>query len=229
MMETYLPIVVKLLTAFAGLWISARILGKREIAQLSPFDFISSMVLSELVGNTIYDEHANIGMLLFALAVWVSLSYLFEKLMNHNKPLRKKLEGQPELLIMDGKIDMDALERNHIDFDELRAMLRQKDVFSVSEVAYAVYETNGSLSLLKHPKEEALKRSDLKLASGEQARLPAAVIEKGKVQTEVLDKLGYDENWLRERLHAAGITDTAAIMYAECTEEGTLKLISSKK
>jgi uncharacterized membrane protein YcaP (DUF421 family) len=153
-MEAYVQILVKLLIAFAGLWCLTRLLGKREISQLSPFDFISSMVLGELVGNTIYDEKATVGMLVFALAIWAILSYLFERIMEFGKPFRRSLEGKPELLIINGDIDKAALKRNKIALDDLKMMLRQRDVFSLSDVEYAVYETNGALSILKKSANE---------------------------------------------------------------------------
>jgi Predicted membrane protein len=171
-MQDYAEIATKLAIAFAGLWAMTRLLGKREIAQLTPFDFVSSLVLGDLVGNTIYDEQASFWKLLFALAFWTALSYAFEKVMEFGKPFRRRLEGRPELLIVDGEIDLAAMKRNSMELEELRMMLRQKDVFSVSEVAYAIYETNGSLSVLRKSAYEEVSRSDLHLDSpkGREAR-----------------------------------------------------------
>ncbi|THF76404.1 DUF421 domain-containing protein [Cohnella fermenti] len=148
-MQDYAEIATKLALAFAGLWTLTRLLGKREIGQLTPFDFVSSLVLGDLVGDTIYDKETSCWKMLFALAVWAALSYAFEKIMKLSKPLRRKLEGGAELMIVDGKIDEAAMKRNNMELEELKMMLRQKDVFSVGEVALAVYETNGSLSVLR--------------------------------------------------------------------------------
>lgn len=88
-------------------------------------------------------------MLIFTLTVWTLLSVTFEKITLHFPRLRKPLEGEPEILIRDGKLDLARLRKNNLDLEQLQMMLRAKDTFSVSEVAYAIYETNGSLSILK--------------------------------------------------------------------------------
>ena len=76
----YTMITVKLVTAFFGLWLMTKLLGKKEISQLTPFDFISSLMLSELVGNTIYDRGVHFMMLIYALVLWMVLSLALEKI-----------------------------------------------------------------------------------------------------------------------------------------------------
>lgn len=223
-MEAYVGIAIKLAAAFAGLWAMTRLLGKREIAQLSPFDFVSAMVLGDLVGNTIYEEQVSLGMLLFALALWTGLSYGFDKLMEFGKPIRKRLEGEPELLISDGKVNREAMRRNSMEFEELRMMLRQRDVFSLDEVAYAVFEPNGSLSVLKKPSYEEVRRNDLKLPSSP-ARLPRSLVEDGQVKQAGLAAIGRDESWLRRELDKLGFSDIREVAYAEWTPEGEVKAL----
>ncbi|MCM3782572.1 DUF421 domain-containing protein [Neobacillus mesonae] len=223
-LEQLLPILVKLAAAFAGLWAATRILGKRQISQLSPFDFISAMVMGDLVGDTIYDENVNVFMLIFALAVWTSLSYFFDKVMEFSKPLRKKLEGKTDLLIINGEIDSAAMKRNKLEFEELRMMLRQNDVFSISEVAFAIYETNGSLSILRKSAYETVTRSDLKMESPS-VSLPVSLIEQGEIQDLALSALGKDRAWLFEQLEKCNHRDHLQILHAEWTEEGELKVI----
>ena len=223
-MEDYLPIMTKLITAFAGLWCLTRLLGKREISQLSPFDFISAMVMGELVGNTIYDDKVTVWTLIFALAIWAVLSYLFEKIMEFGKPFRRQLEGKPELLIVDGEIDMASLRRNNIALDELRMMLRQRDVFSLSDVAYAVYETNGALSIMKKSAYEAVQRGDLDLHSSP-VKLPHSLVEDGVPQPEGLAAISRDEKWLLQELKSLGYHDFQSVAFAEWTTAGELKAV----
>ncbi|SET46313.1 DUF421 domain-containing protein [Paenibacillus sp. NFR01] len=222
----YESILFKLLAGFIGLWAMARLLGKKEISALTPFDFISAVILGDLVGNTIYEKEHSVLQLIFALAVWTVLSVLFEKLTQHFPVLRKPLEGEPEILIRDGKIDLAKLRKNSLDFDQLRMMLRAKDTFNVSEVAYAIYETNGSLSIMKKPQYEAATREDMSLTA-KPKRLPLGIIEDGIVQREALSQLGMDSSWLDEELLRLGYPDSRTIAYAEVDEEGKLAVISS--
>lgn len=225
-MDNLLPMLVKLVTGFVGLWAMTRLLGKKEISALTPFDFISAVILGDLVGETIYEDKHNWLMLVFTLAVWTGLSILFEKLTQHYKRLRQPLEGEPEILIRDGQIDLSKLRKNNLDFDQLRMMLRSKDIFSMNEVAYAIYETNGSLSVMKKPPYEAATRADLELKE-RQVKLPVPLVEEGTVQRESLRRLRKDESWLRETLQERGFPDVRLIAYAEYDEEGELRIIPS--
>lgn len=222
----YELIFIKLIAGFIGLWAMTRLLGKKEISALTPFDFISAVILGDLVGNTIYEKEHSVLMLIFTLAVWTLLSVAFEKITLRLPGLRKPLEGEPEILIRDGKIDLVKLRKNNLDFDQLRMMLRAKDTFSVSEVAYAIYETNGSLSLLKKAQYEPATREDL-LVPVPEATLPLSIIEDGIVQRQTLGRLGHDEAWLAGELRKQGYSGPQSVAYAEITEEGELAVISS--
>lgn len=218
-------ILIKLIAGFVGLWAMTRLLGKKEIAALTPFDFISAVMLGDLVGNTIYEKDTSVWMLIFTLAVWTVLSVTFEKITQRYQKLRKPLEGEPEILIRNGQIDLMRLRRNNLDFDQLRMMLRAKDTFSVSEVAYAIYETNGSLSILKKPQFEVVTRRDINL-NAQQIHMPQSIVEDGIVQLKGLRDLGKDEVWLHQQLQEKGFPDIKAVAYAEVNEEGELYVVS---
>ncbi|WP_410514913.1 DUF421 domain-containing protein [Paenibacillus sp. BR2-3] len=217
-------ILIKLTTGFVGLWAMTRLLGKKEISALTPFDFISAVILGDLVGNTIYEEKHSVMKLVFTLAVWTVLSVLFEKITSHIKKLRKPLEGAPEILIHDGRIDLVKLQKNNLDFDQLRMMLRAKDTFSISEVAYAIYETNGSLSILKKSPFETVTRQDMDLPAQE-IKLPQCIIETGTLQRKTLESIGKDEDWLLRELQERGWPDIQSVAYAEINEEGEIDIV----
>lgn len=217
-------IALKMVTAFIGLWAMTRFLGKKEISQLTPFDFVSSLVLSELVGNTIYQEDAHYSELLFALALWAALSYLFEKITQYAKKLRGPLEGAPSILIRNGKVDLDQLKHNRLDFEQLRMMLRQKDIFSVREVAYAIFETNGSLSVLKKSEYDTVQRGDLKLDE-KKTDYALRIWEEGQVDQENLQRIGRDEEWLRSELSHMGYEHIESLAYVEWEEDEGLYVL----
>ncbi|CQR56743.1 DUF421 domain-containing protein [Paenibacillus riograndensis] len=222
----YVSVLVKLTAGFVGLWAMARLLGKKEISALTPFDFISAVILGDLVGNTIYEPDKSVLLLLFALAVWTVLSIIFEKITQRVRKLRKPLEGEPEILIRDGKLDLTKLRKNNLDFEQLRMMLRAKDTFSMNEVAYAIYETNGSLSILKKPQFEPATRKELDIKP-QHTRLPRSLVEAGEVQRAALASLGHDETWLRRKLQEEGCPNLDSVAYAEINEEGKLAIIPS--
>lgn len=214
-------IAVKLAVGFIGLWAATRILGKKEISQLTPFDFISALIMSEIIGNAIYERKYTILHVLFALVFWTLLSYIFEKLTQHVKRARVPLDGAPDLIVKEGRIDYEKLRRNKLDADQLRMMLRQKDVFSVRDVAYAWFELNGSLSVLKKPAYDTAQKQDLG-HSEEHVQLPHLLIEEGSINDDNIRGIGKTKEWLREELSRNGHPDPSRVLYAEWTEDGEL-------
>lgn len=145
----YLHILSVLVVGYIFLFIMAKLLGKTQITQITPFDFISAIVLGELVGNALYDQETGIPEIFFAVAVWGILIYATEILTQKYKRARKLLEGEPSIVIKKGKIIYEELKKNHLDINQLQHLLRSKDVFSIRECEYAILETDGTVSALK--------------------------------------------------------------------------------
>lgn len=219
-------IALKIFIGFVGLWVLTRLLGKKEISQLTPFDFVSSVMLSDLVGETVYDEDIKYSELIFALFLWGVLSFVFEKISQKVKRARGFLDGKPSIIIRDGKVDLRHMRQNGLDFDQLRMLLRQHEVFFISEVAYAIFEPNGTLSVMKRPQEEAIKRKDLGLDTfNEKASLSFCLVENGVVDRTSLQMIGKDEAWLQRLLEKSGYERLEDVAYAEWKEDEDLYVV----
>lgn len=201
---------VKLATGLIGLWFITKLLGKKEISQLTAFDFVSSLMLSEIVGNTLYDRDVPLHQLLYALALWGALSYGLEKLVQVIPGLSRSVNGTADIIIKQGRIDYKAMRKNQLDFDQLHTLLREQHVFSVRDVAYAIFETNGNISVMKKSPASAGEGED-----GAEEALPVVVIENGRVQQRRLSEAGYDEAWLRRQLQSLDIARPEDVLYAE--------------
>ncbi|MBP2001613.1 uncharacterized membrane protein YcaP (DUF421 family) [Paenibacillus shirakamiensis] len=221
-------ITLKLLIGFVGLWAMTRFLGKKEISQLTPFDFVSSLMLSELVGNTVYQEDVKFSHLLYSLVLWALLSYILEKITQYFKRSRAFLDGKASILIRHGEVDLKEMRKNSLDFDQLRMLLRQSDVFFMNEVAYAIFEANGTLSVMKRSDFDNVSRADLNLPQKD-AYFAYSLVEDGKIDPEGLKWLGKDEAWLRERLSESGYTDLKDVAYAEWKEDEGLYVLEHRK
>jgi len=142
---------IELISGFFSLLLLTRLIGKTQITQLTAFDFISALIMGELLGNAIYDDDTGIVKILFAVTVWGLLIFAVQLVGQKSITLRNLLEGKPSLVIQKGVIDRQALKKNRMSVNELQTLLRNKDVFSVREVEFAILEQNGSLTVLRKP------------------------------------------------------------------------------
>ncbi|MGG3641782.1 DUF421 domain-containing protein [Bacillus gobiensis] len=213
----YLHITTELIIGFFALFLVTKILGKTQFAQITPFDFISALILGEMVGNAIFDENVSVWEILFAVAVWGILIYIIELLSQKFKGLRGLLEGQPTIVIDKGKINYQALKTNKLDINQLQTLIREKGYFSITEVEYALLETDGSVSVLpKHPNSPLTKQDlDIKYKP---VSLPITLILDGELVKNNLTEAGFDEDWLKKQLEAEKIHDYKEVLYSEWHE-----------
>ncbi|WP_437182681.1 DUF421 domain-containing protein [Shouchella shacheensis] len=221
--ESYISLTRELIIGFFALLLLTKILGKNQITQLTPFDFISALVIGELLGNAIYDDEIGLHYVLYAITIWGLLMYGIEMLTQKIRATRGLLEGTPSVVIAKGRIQFKELKRNKLDLNQLQHLLREKGVFSIREVEYGILETNGSVNVQKKPAFATPTNQDLSLQP--QARgLPVMLIMDGEVITESLTLLSLSEEWLQGELLERGIASPKAVLYAEWQEHQPLFL-----
>ncbi|MFA9559542.1 DUF421 domain-containing protein [Evansella sp. AB-rgal1] len=221
MNTNFLQLTTELIIGFFALLVLTKVLGKTQITQLTPFDFISALVLGELVGNAIYDKEIGAHFVLYAVALWGILIYLIEMLTQKVKKTRSILEGNPSIIIKNGKIDYQQLKKNRLDINQLQRLLRSKNVFSIREVAYAILEPNGSISVLKKSNYDTPSKQDLNIST-KLVYLPTTVISDGKIVYDNLQETGYSKEWLLNELNKQGIANVKKVFYAEWLEGDSL-------
>ncbi|WP_339272775.1 DUF421 domain-containing protein [Paenibacillus sp. FSL W8-0426] len=219
-----LELSIKLVISFFGLWVITFVTGRKTLSQLTPLDFLSSLVLSEIVGNTLYDDQVKISHLLFALAVWAILSYLFEKATTRFVKFGYAAEGRAVLLIDNGEVNQGLLKKYDIEYKQLLSMLRKQNVFSLQEVKHAVLEIDGSLSVLRKPEYEPPTAQDLGLQDISNS-LAITVIDKGELLTMSMRGKKMDPEKVKLDMQRQGYDNIKDIAYAEYGEDGTLYII----
>ncbi len=221
-----LNVTIRILTGLAVLFTVTKILGKTQISQITPFDFISSIVIGEIFVHGVFDEKLNLFSLIYPIMLWGVLIFIFELLAEKSLKIRDFFEGSPAVIIRDGQIDRKEMKRNKINLDQLLNLLRQKGVFSISEVKYGILELNGSLSVLKSSPEDNPTRKDLNLPE-KPVFLPLTLISDGKVLLNNLQGAGFDMAWLENQLRLQGINNVKNVFYAEWRKDKGLSI--SKK
>lgn len=213
----FVHIFTELVIGYIGLFIMAKILGRTQISQITPFDFISAVLLGELVGNALFDETVGVSKILFAIFIWGSLTYSTEIITQKSKRLRKVLEGEPSIVIRNGKIDYNQLKKNHLDLNQLQLLLRSKGIFSIRECEFAILETDGTISVLKKPIFENPTKEDLQMPV-KAVHLPISLILDGELVRDNLQLVYLDEEKLLQKLKPFGVSQIKEVLYAEWKE-----------
>jgi uncharacterized membrane protein YcaP (DUF421 family) len=216
-----MSIAVELVVGYFALLILTKILGKTQITQISAFDFISALILGELVGNSLYDKDISVWPILAAIFIWGSLIFTTEYFTQKSRRFRHVMEGTPALVINKGKIDFQQLKKNHLDLNQLQHLLRAKDIFSVRECEYALLESNGTLSVLKKPMYENVQRADLNIKPVHVC-LPLSLVVDGEIVYDNLKIVHQKEDWLMSELNKQGFQSAKDVLYAEWKEGESL-------
>jgi len=210
-------ITIELFFGFIALFVITRILGKTQITQITTFDFISALVLGELVGNAVFDDQVSIAEIFYAVFIWGLLIFILEIITQKWSKTRGFLEGKPTIIIREGQIQRDSLKKCKLDINQLQHLIRSKGVFSIRELEYAVLETDGTVSILKKAEYENPTKSDLQV-NQEKVHIPITIISDGKVLKENLIEAGFNYTWLEQQLKQQNIFRTEEVLYAEWLE-----------
>ncbi len=201
MLTEFTHITIELIGGFIGLLIAVKIIGKRQISQITPFDFISAIVLGEILGNAVYDKDINLLYIAYAIIIWVLLLYIIEKVSQKSIKLRNMIEGTPTFIVKEGKFDFEKIKKEGLDFAEVLSLLREKDTFSIQDVDYVILETSGDISIVR-------KNNNLPV-------LTLPIILDGQILKENLRFSKHDENWLLDKLKQFQANDIKDVLYAE--------------
>ena len=209
------------------LMLSLRLMGKRQIGQMEPSEFVVSMMLANLA--TIPMENSDISVLegVLPIATLLALELGMSFVIMKSVVMRKYLCGKPVILIDNGKILMDSLRRNRVTLDELTGHLRQKDVLDIRSVQFAILETDGNLSVFPFPKEKPASAADAGIQAKKQY-LPITIIEDGYVSQDNLKKAGKDTSWLERVLQAHNARPEDALLLT-VDPGGTVTYISKEQ
>ncbi|WP_028561105.1 DUF421 domain-containing protein [Paenibacillus pinihumi] len=204
-MPMWLSIVVRSLTALAVLFLMTRVLGKKQISQLSFFEYVLGITLGELAGFISTDIEAHFIHGFIAMLVWFVVPFLVEILTLKSGLLRHWFEGKGRIMIKNGKILEDNLKKERLTADELLEQLRGKSVFNMADVEFAVMETNGELSILLKKDKQPLTASQLGIKLVNEVE-PQTVIIDGNYMDAPLSTLGLNRGWLNAELEKIGVT-----------------------
>ena len=195
MLTSYLRTILLYLILLA----CVRLLGKRQIGQMEASEFVVAILVADLASIPMQDVSIPLYTGLVPILTVLGGEMVLSSLSLRSIRLRKLLCGKPVILIENGRISQNNLERTRVTIDELMGHLREKDILDVRTVQYAILETNGNLSVFPYPSEVAPSAKDLNIHPKDRY-LPVTIISDGHLMEENLAISGRDRDWLLKTL-----------------------------
>ena len=203
MILSYLRTVILYLLLIAVI----RLMGKRQIGQMEPSEFVVTMLVANLAAIPMQDGGIPLFTGVVPILTVLGVELVLSAVSLRSIRFRKLLCGKPVILIENGNILQKNLRKTRVTLDELTGHLREKDVLDLQVVQYAILETNGNLSVFPYPKEKPASARDAGIQAGKQY-LPITVISDGKLLHENLQLAKKDTRWVQQVLR-----DNRATLY----------------
>ena len=212
-MNEGLIVLVRGIIGFFTLLIFTRILGKQQVSQLTFFDYVVGITIGSTASSLTTDLTSRAWPHWVGLITWTVLCFVLQLITLKSKTAEKFLDGEPTIIIMNGKILEESMKKFRYTIGDLLAQLRDKGVFDLSEVAYAVLEKDGQLSILKKPECDPATPKDLNIKPST-ASIDLEVIYDGSIVQENLVSINRNEKWLMNKLKKRGINDASEVFLA---------------
>ncbi len=203
--------------------LAVRLMGKRQIGEMQPTELVVTILLSEVAAIPLQDNDIPLINSVASVLLLVSLAIFTSVLTLHNTRCRELFEGHPAILVRNGKPDFKKMKALRITVQDLLSALRQKDVFELSQVKYAIVETNGTVSVM-------LKEEYLPLCQGqvpvkpEKSELEHLIVCDGKILKPALSSTGLTEHDVLRQLQQ-NCVPLEKVMLLTCGESGYKSLI----
>ena len=200
-------------TAFLYLVLIAtiRLMGKRQIGQMEPAEFVVTMLVANLAAIPMQDGGipllSGLVPILTVLGVELVLSYLSLR----SVAVRRLLCGKPIIIVENGRILQQNLRQTNVTLDELTSHLRQKDVLDIRQVQYVILETDGNFSVFPYPGSKPASANEAGITPSRQY-LPITIIADGYLYKENLPAVQKDENWVRKILKEKNATISSTLL-----------------
>ena len=201
--------------------VSMRLMGKRQIGQLQPFEFAVAVMISEIAALPLTESDRKLHHALVPIAVLVVCQLLISFISIKSVRLRGLICGKPSTLIRNGRMLEKTMRKEMCTINELLEQLRLQNVQNVSDVEYAILETNGQLSVILKSQKRPVTPEDLNIDTKYEGPAIDLIID-GRLMDGTMKRMGISREWLDRQLQERGITDYSMVFYASVDSSGNL-------
>ena len=191
--------IIRTLILYIAIVVSMRIMGKRQLGELEPVEFVVAVLISELAAQPLQDIGTPLLYGLVPVIILVCSEVLMSGAMLKSIRFRSLICGRPSLIIENGIIIQKEMKKNRFSTDELTEQLRKKNILDIGTVKFAILETDGTLSVILFSGETPVTPKNMNIAT-EDSEYPVIIINDGRIMSQNLKVLGFDERWLKAQL-----------------------------
>ena len=207
-----------------------RLMGKRQIGELQPYEFVITIMISDLAALPMQDTKFPLLLGIIPIITLLLMKTLLSQLQLKSQFARKIIDGEPTILIFKGKINFLGIKKQQINIDELMEEIRLSGYFDLNEIQYAILENNGQLSILPTSQSSSgggtqksdsdasvstpAKKDSSSSSSNQEPMLPKILVMDGKVNKNALTTLGKDEEWVKKVLRNHNIHSIKDLLLA---------------
>ena len=223
---TILKIICLSIGSITLLFILTKIMGQREMSQLSIFDYFITITIGSIAAELSTSLEDNFVQPVIAMIVYALITLIVSILNTKFVKLRPFLSGKTLILYDDGTLFKENFKKAKIDLNEFLVQCRTNGFFNLSDIKTALLEENGKISFLPYSDKRPANPSDFNIKPKEEETLTNLILD-GKIMQENLQELGFDETWLLKKLKKQGITKTNNIFLATYCSDGSLSVYLS--
>ncbi|SDW70135.1 Uncharacterized membrane protein YcaP, DUF421 family [Marininema mesophilum] len=220
----YFEVFYQTVLAFGTILVLTIFLGKQQIAEMTFFEYVNGITFGSIAADmaTDLDDHTTVHF--FGLVLFVILTFLLSYISLKSRRASRWLLGDPVIVVSNGKILENNIRKNRFTISEIMQLLREKDVFDVSNVQLAVLESSGVISVLLKPEYQPVTEKDMGIKPPKKPlQTPMELVVDGQIIYENLRHLGKDGKWLMKELHKkASVGSLRNVFYAAMETNGEL-------
>ena len=195
---------VRTIILYILLIVGIRIMGKRQVGELEPSELVLALLISDLAAVPMQDFGIPLAAGVIPIITLLCITMILSVLTMKSIRFRVLMCGRPSVVIQDGTLHRNEMERNRVTIDELMEELRMQGITDITTIKYAILETNGRLSVLLRAEEQPVTAKQMGIAT-EDVALPLVIINDGRLLSHNLKIRGLNETWLKKQLDAQGV------------------------
>lgn len=214
--------------SYVTLFVISKLLGKKQIAELDFIDYVTGISIGSIAAEMATETEQPFYYYLIAMAIFFLFDLIVTLLGRKANFFKRFLRGVPLVLISRGEVDFATLKKSKIDFYDLIGLAREQGYFDLEDIEYAIFETNGQLSVLPSDKARPLKREDFAAIPAETPTVPNYVVVDGQMSNYALQQLERDKKWLKAKLQEQDV-EISKVLYAIYDEQTDRLTVKYKK